>query len=167
MVTVHSTLGPCMLHQNIRLPPLNNILECSFITMHEVTLENDSSFCLGTASQCHVKSFSYLLVVWAASPLMRLHLSCSQHFYLCAGPSSAPEGAFIFCLPCRMDCSVCTGHYFKPFVAVVCFVGTRSPGLVSWKCLFQLAGASRILTEQGSAESLVVFDTLCLPDAWL
>ena len=79
-------------------------------------MKNDSSFCSGTALQCHVESFSDLLVPWAASPLMRLHLSCSQHFYLCAGPSSAPKGAFILCLPCRMDCGVCTGHYFALFV---------------------------------------------------
>ena len=122
VVTACSTLGLCVLCRNLRLPPLNDVLEHFIVAAHGVTLENDSSFCCGTALQCHVESFSDLLVPWAASPLMRLHLSCSQHFYLCAGPSSAPEGAFIFCLPCRMDCSVCTGYYFRLFMAVVCFV---------------------------------------------
>ena len=116
MVTVCSTLGLYMLCRVIRLSPLNDFLEHFIVTAHGVTLENNSSFCLGTALECHVKSFSDLLVLWAASPLMRLHLTCSQHFCLCAGPSSAPEGTFIFCLPCRMDCGVCTGHYFTLFM---------------------------------------------------
>ena len=116
VVTAFSTLGLCVLCRNLRLPPLNDVLEHFIVAVHGVTLENDSSFCRGTALQCRVESFSDLLVPWAASPLMRLHLSCSQHFYLCAGPSSAPKGAFILCLPCRMDCGVCTGHYFALFV---------------------------------------------------